>query len=145
MRKKYWVILVLLGIALAGAYFLVSDFVLDEPERRATDHDFIMLDNTPSPNQKYRILIYHYDNGAFGYSRTFWAVTPFEYQNLNLANYEIPDGYQAKGWSAENDLLVEKWEPYYYRQKLGELRTGDLFKGVRVKLIESAQNKSEAK
>ena len=48
---------------------------------------------------------------------------------LNLANYEIPDGYQAKGWSEENDLLVEKWELYYYRQKLGGLKTGDLYKG----------------
>jgi hypothetical protein len=69
----------------------------------------------------------------------------FEYQNLNLANCKIPDGYQAKGWSEENDLLVEKWKPYYYRQKLGELKTGSLYKGVRVKLIESAQNKIEAK
>ena len=35
-------------------------------------------------------------------------------------------------------LIVEKWEPYYYRQKLGELKDGDVFNGVKVKMVKSA-------
>jgi len=101
-----------------------------------------MLENTPSPNKQYRILIYHYDIGAFGYSRAFWAVTPYSYNDLNLIDYELPDGYLTKGWSEQNELLVERWEPYYYREKIVELKTGDLFQGVRIKLVEPLNSKN---
>src|SRR5438105_2276742 len=125
VKKKYWIGLIITLVILTCGYFLISNFVLNEPERRATDPDFILLENIVSANQQFRILVYHYDTGAFGYSRAFWAVTPLDYHKLNLADYELPDGYEAKGWSEQNELLVQKWEPYYYRQKLGELKTGD--------------------
>ena len=83
------------------------------------------------------MLIYRFDAGAFGDGRVFWAVTPADATKPNLVNYELPDGYKANGWTADNELIVEKWEPYYYRQKLGELKTGDTFNGVKVKLVES--------
>jgi len=130
-------------VAFAGlAYFFVIRHWFSETPRRVTDPDFIMLENTLSPNQQYRILIYHYDTGAFGYSRAWWAITPNLYQDIDLTEYELPDGYMTKGWSEQNEILVEKWELYYYRQKLGELKTGDIFQGVKVKLIETPNSKT---
>jgi hypothetical protein len=58
------------------------------------------------------------------------------YSDLNLAEYELPDGYRTTAWSKQNEVLVEKWEPYYYRENLAELKTGDIFKGVKVRLVE---------
>ncbi|MGH9751466.1 MAG: hypothetical protein ACREA2_01675 [Blastocatellia bacterium] len=119
------------------AYSLLRYFASEEPKRYLTDRDCVVEENTLSPNQKFRLLIYRFDAGAFGDGRIFWAVTPADGINHNLANYELPDGYQANGWTADNELIVEKWEPYYYREKLGELKTGDTFNGVKVKLVES--------
>jgi hypothetical protein len=47
----------------------------------------------------------------------------------------MPDGYKANGWTADDELIVEKWEPYYYRQRLGELKDGDIFNVVKVKMV----------
>jgi len=116
----------------------ISATPCEEPQRHLTDNDCIVEENTLSPNKKFRLLIYRFDAGAFGDGRIFWAVTPADATNPNLVNYELPDGYQADGWTADNELIVKKWEPYYYREKLGELRTGDAFNGVKVKLVESA-------
>jgi hypothetical protein len=142
MKKKLWVSTIGVAVLASLAYFLASRYWFSATPRRISDPDFIMLENIPSPNEQHRILIYHYDTGALGYSRAWWAVTPSAYQDLDLTDYELPDGYMAKGWSSQNDLLVEKWEPYYYRQKLGELKTGEVFQGVKVKLLESANSKT---
>jgi hypothetical protein len=115
----------------------ISAIACEESKRYLTDRDCVVEENTLSPNKKFRLLIYRFDAGAFGDGRVFWAVTPADATNPNLVNYELPDGYQADGWTADNELIVEKWEPYYYRQKLGELKAGDTFKGVKVKLVES--------
>jgi hypothetical protein len=128
----------LISIVLLLAFSVTACDVFDKEKRRVTDDAFILLENLPSPNGQYRILVYHYDTGAFGYSRVWWAVTPNEYRELNLADYEIPDGYKTVRWSNEGELLVSKWEPYYYRQKLGELNTGDVFKNVNVRLVQKS-------
>jgi hypothetical protein len=130
-------------VVFAGlAYFVVIRHWFSETPRQVTDPDFIMLENILSPNQQHRILIYHYDTGSFGCSRAWWAVTPNSFQDIDLTEYELPDGYMTKGWSEQNEILVEKWEPYYYRQKLGELKTDDIFQGVKVKLIEAPNTKT---
>lgn len=136
VRKKIFIVVMLLAAVLVVSYF----FVDEEQERHITDSGFIMLENTLSPNQQNRILVYHYDIGATGYSRAFWAITPTDFQTLNLSPYELPDGYMAAGWSDEGELLVKKWEPYYYRQKFGELATGNFFKGVKVQLVEAEES-----
>ena len=128
-----------LTIVLLLVFSLTACGIFDKEERRVTDDAFIMMENMPSPDGQHRILVYQYDTGAFGYSRVWWAITPNEYRNLNLADYEIPDGYKIVGWSNEGESLVSKWEPYYYRQKLGELNTGDLFKGVKVRLVQKSE------
>ena len=106
-------------------------------ERRVSDENFIMLENTPSPNGKFRILIFQYDTGGFGYSRVFWAITPSEFENLNLVECELPDGYRTEGWTNENELLISKWKPYYYIEKEVDIETGEVFKDVKVRLIEN--------
>jgi hypothetical protein len=130
MMKKIYILLALV--------MAISATACEEPQRHLTDNDCIVEENTLSPNKKFRLLIYRFDAGAFGDGRIFWAVTPADATNPNLVNYELPDGYQADGWTADNELIVKKWEPYYYREKLGELRTGDTFNGVKVKLVISA-------
>jgi len=130
MMKRICILLVIvIGIS-ATTYFLLRYFAREEPQRYLTDKDCVVEENTLSPNNKFRLLIYRFDVGAFGDGRIFWAVTPADAINPNLFNYELPDGYQANGWTADNELIVEKWEPYYYRQKLGELKDGDVFNGV---------------
>jgi hypothetical protein len=52
-------------------------------------------------------------------------------------NYELPDGYTTNGWTVDDESIVEKWEPYYYRQKLCELKDGDIFNGVKVKMVKA--------
>ena len=126
----------LLTTVLLLVFSITACDIFDKEERRVTDDAFIMMENTPSPDGQHRILVYQYDTGAFGYSRVWWAITPDEYRDLNLVDYEIPDGYKTVGWSNEGESLVIKWEPYYYRQKLGELNTGDVFKGVKVRLVQ---------
>ncbi len=142
MKKKLWISSIGVAVLVALAYLLDLRYLFSETPRRISDPDFIMLENVPSPNQQHRILIYQYDTGAFGYSRAWWSVTPDSYQNLDLTDYELPDGYMTKGWSEQNEVLVEKWEPYYYRQKLGDLKTGDIFQGVKVRLIETPTQKT---
>ena len=72
--------------------------------RKDTDDDFVSLDNLLSPDGKTRIVVYHYDTGAFGYSRVWWAVVPAASRGVNLIPFELPDGYQAIGWSNEGDV-----------------------------------------
>jgi hypothetical protein len=102
--------------------------------RRSTDVAFILREGEPSPDGQHIRLVYQYDTGAFGYSRVWWAVAPIVYEGLNLARYELPDGYKAKGWSDSGDLIVEQWKPYYYPDEIVELKTGDRFHGVRVQV-----------
>ncbi len=129
----------LLPIVLLLVFSITACDIFDKEERRVTDDAFIMMEDIVSPDGQHRILVYQYDTGAFGYSRVWWTVTPNEYRDLNLADYEIPDGYKAVGWSNEGELLVSKWEPYYYRQKLGELNTGDVFMDVKVRLVQKSE------
>ena len=138
MMKRICILLALVIAVSATAYSLLRYFAREEPQRHLTDRDCVVEKNTLSPNKKFRLLIYRFDVGAFGDGRIFWAVVPADATNPNLVNYELPDGYQANGWTAGNELIVEKWEPYYYRKKLGELKTGDTVNGVKVKLVKSA-------
>jgi len=109
--------------------------VANREVRHVTDDGFILLEDKPSPDRKHLLLAYRYDTGAFGYSRTFWAVTPPDYQNINLADYKIPDRYIAEDWSEGGELLIKKWEPYYYPDEYVDLKTEDELYGVRIRLI----------
>lgn len=121
------VLLVTAAIPVAVCVIMLSSW----PYRmHASDEWFVMLENEPSQDGESRLLMFQYDTGAFGYSRVFWAVTPYDYTGLNLAKYTLPDGYKGVGWTEEGELIVEEWEPYYFVDRKRDLKTGDTFKGV---------------
>ena len=140
MKKKYKITL-LIAIPL----FLISTFIILEVylffTKHSIDSSFVLVNNIPSPDNKHRIIEYKYDTGAFGYTRTWWAITPYKYKYVNLDKYNLPDGYIADGWSDQNEVLINIWEPYYGRKEIINLKTGDLFKGVKLLIIEEP-NKS---
>jgi hypothetical protein len=105
------------------------------PQRRASDPDFHLLERTPSPDGERAIVIYNYDTGA---------VVPSASDGLNLAEYELPDGWRAIGWSPSGDLLVERWTPYYTPDGNHVLKTGDLFRGVSIRVVEPEEATAEA-
>jgi hypothetical protein len=99
-----------------------------------TDRTFILISEITSSDKNFKIIEYQFDHGAFGYSRTFWAITPADNEKLNLGDYLLPDGYKALAWTDSNEAMIEKWEPYYYKDKEVNLKTGDIFNGVKVRV-----------
>ena len=108
----------------------------DKPHYRKAS-DFILLHEESSPNEEFKYYEYQFDTGAFGYSRVFWAVVNANEPNKDLSKSLIPDGYKIIGWSKDNELLLEEWEPYYYKSEEIELSNGmDLF-GIKIKLLDT--------
>ncbi len=129
---------VTLGLTILGSGWFLG-FFDEEAVRKATDPHFILLENELAPDGNARILTYHYDTGAFGYSRTWSAITPESFSDLNLVKFELPDGYLAEGWSGDGELLISKWTPYYFNE--GEVReiefkTGDKLHERTIRIVE---------
>src|SRR5437868_644534 len=97
-------------------YILIGLILLSSCDRGQehyrTDQAFILIAEITSPDKNFKIVVYQFDNGAFGNSRIFWAITPSDNEKLNLADYLLPDGYKAFTWTDNNEALMEKWEPY---------------------------------
>lgn len=109
----------------------------DPPGAKISDPDLRIWSNSISPNGRSRIVIYQRDIGALGYSRVFWAVTAAEPADADLAKFRLPDGYRAEGWSDAGELKVSKWQPSYGIHDSREIRDGDSFAGVKVKMVEN--------
>ena len=103
-------------------------------EHYRTDNTFILVSKITSTDKKFKIVEYRFDNGAFGYSRMFWAITPAENKKLNLGDFLLPDGYKAIAWTDANEAVIEKWEPYYYKDKEVDLKSGDIFNEVKIRV-----------
>jgi hypothetical protein len=95
---------------------------------------FVLISEIPSNDNKFKIIEYQFDHGAFGYSRIFWAITPAKNEKLNLGEYLLPDGYKALSWTAHNEAVIKKWKPYYYKNKEVDLKTGDIFNNVKIRV-----------
>src|SRR5262245_38047126 len=106
------------------------------PQRRVSDADINILEKVVSPDAQHTLLIYNFDIGALGYSRTWWAVVPASHGSLNLVNYELPDTWRAVGWSSAGELLVQKWKPYYNEDRRHNFVTGEMFHGVSIRVVE---------
>lgn len=104
---------------------------------KITDGDLKIWLNSVSPDGSSRIVIYQHDTGALGYGRVFWAVTPAELTDTDLTKFRLPDGYRAEGWGDSGELKISKWQPYYGIRDGREIRDGDLFNGIKVKMIEN--------
>jgi hypothetical protein len=130
-HKKYIFIFLSIAFLVTGSFLL---FASRTDSRKVTDDDFILIDEKISNNEKLKLITYKYDIGTLGYSRVFWAVVPHEYGDLNLSLFELPDGYKGVGWTNKNELIIEKWEPYYKVERAFELNDSDFYNGVRIKI-----------
>lgn len=99
-----------------------------------TDNNFVLIIDSVSPNGQFKFYEYQFDNGGYGYSRLFWAVTNNTDEDINLKDFNLPDGYRIIGWTHQNELKIEKWEPYYKKDKEVELTNGFSFKNVKLKI-----------
>lgn len=139
---KKW-LLIIIGIVLIGiigiGIKINSDFhkVAEafHYEHSLKDANFVLISESISPNLKYKYYEYQFDNGGFGYSRVFWSVIENTKNKYDLEKGLIPDGFKIKGWTNENELILEKWEPYYEINKV-ELKSGTNFNGVKITLVE---------
>lgn len=104
------------------------------PEHNLDDSSFILLKEDLSPNEEFKFFEYQFDNGGFGYSRVFWSVIENDPNIRGLENGILPDGYKAIEWTSGNELVVEIWEPYYYKDQEMGLNSGDILNGVKLKL-----------
>jgi hypothetical protein len=123
--KKWLIIAILLfGIACTDDYSF---------KHKIQDKDFVLMSKKESPNGALVIIEYQFDTGAFGYSRVFWAICPNKKLNdLNIEKYLLPDGYKALDWTEQSEAILEKWEPYYFKSKIVNLNSGEIFNGVRI-------------
>ena len=115
--------------------FIIGTILLiscnSKPPEYLSDKDIVILEEKISPNKKHKIISYVFDHGAFDYSRTYWAIIPSNFDKTAALNdYIIPDGYKAIDWNFANEAIVKKWNPYYYKDKEIELKSGDKFKNV---------------
>jgi len=134
--------LLLIAMGQLGCSLLLGE----QSERRASDPAFILLGDELAPDGMSRIVRFQYDTGAFGYSRVWWAIAPASYEQINLVDYELPDGYMAEGWGSDGKLLVSKWIPYYFAkgEKVKvELHFGDVYKGRTIEIVEHHLQQSE--
>ncbi|WZL89280.1 hypothetical protein VS868_00605 [Salinimicrobium sp. 3283s] len=137
---KKW-ILIIIGIILIGiigiGFKLNSDFdkVTEafHSEHSLKEADFVLISDSVSPNKKFRYYEYQFDNGGFGYSRVFWSVIEDKENESDLKKGLIPDGFRITGWTADNELILEEWEPYYNIQKTN-LKSGVEINGVKTTL-----------
>ncbi|NQZ48034.1 MAG: hypothetical protein HRT63_10990 [Erythrobacter sp.] len=135
---KKW-ILTIIGIVLIGivgiGIKINSDFdkVVEafHCEHSLKDASFVLISESISPNKKHKYYEYQFDNGGFGYSRVFWSVLENNENKSDLEKGLIPDGYKIVGWTKENELILEKWEPYYEINKT-ELKNGTEVNGVKI-------------
>lgn len=133
VKIEWWVIHYLF-ILCAGSIFL-SVTVHDWSRTSISDRNFRMIEKEVSPDSNFCYLHYCIDTGALGYSRAWWAIIPYNHKHLDIADYHLPDGYKAVGWSDDSRLLVVKWTPYYSIVDTVVLETGDFFKEVKIILI----------
>ena len=127
--RKLWILLLAGGLTFAG-YLALSRSL--ERTARVSDEYFILREELPSPDGSHVALGYQYDHGGLGYSRMWWAVVPKNFEQLNLAEYELPDRYRPTRWEENGVLVVETGKMY---SSSGDLATGDDIHGVQVRVV----------
>ncbi len=139
MKRNHLIIggIILIGVLILG-YKITSDLnELEDAlhsEHNLKDSSFVLLKSQISPNTKFQFFEYQFDNGGFGYSRVFWSVIKNDSTIVALEKGLLPDGYKAIEWTDDNELLIEKWEPYYYKDEDVELTDNSTINEVKIKL-----------
>lgn len=140
---KKWV-LIIFGVVLIGVILVwrlmtsgLNEFVEGfQVEHNLKDSNLVLMNVEISPDQKFKLVAYQFDRGGFGYSRVYWSVVPNDSTMFNLEEGIFPDGYRGLGWTKENELIIEKWEPYYYKDGDIDLTDKSLLNGVRIMIKE---------
>lgn len=140
MKKWISIIVGIILIGIVGIGIKINSDFNEVVEAFHSEHslkeaDFVLISESISPNKKHRYYEYQFDNGGFGYSRVFWAVIENKETEFDLEKGLIPDGFKIKGWTNENELILEKWKPYYEIKKT-ELKSGTELNGVTITLAE---------
>ncbi|MFA7327657.1 MAG: hypothetical protein WC121_13390 [Candidatus Kapaibacterium sp.] len=130
-------VIILIGVLILGYKInsSLNEFVeAFHSEHNLKDSSFVLLDSQVSPNKKFKFFKYQFDNGGFGYSRVFWSVIRNDTTLNKIEHGLLPDGYKAIEWTDDNELIIEKWEPYYYKDKEVELTDRNTINNVKIKL-----------
>ena len=127
------IVIVGIGIKVNSDFDKVADAFHSEHSLKGAD--LVIISESISPNNEHKYYEYQFDNGGFGYSRVFWAVTENKETEFDFEKGHIPDGYKIKGWTNENRLILEKWKPYYEIKKI-ELKSGTEINGVKITFID---------
>jgi len=132
--------LILIGIGYFGfEMFQFAQGVTEDTNKQRhylADEKLIIISDSISPSGKYKYYEYQFDNGGLGRGRVFWSVTENNGLEKNLYLEKIPDGYKTKGWTINNELILEKWDPYYYKDKNVELNNGSEYNGIKIIIAE---------
>jgi hypothetical protein len=126
-------VIVAIGIKINSDFDKVAEAFHSEHSLKGAG--FILITESISPNKNHKYYEYQFDNGGFGYSRVFWSVIENDEKVSDLEKGLIPDGFKIVGWTNENELILEKWEPYYKINKT-ELINITEFNGVKITLSE---------
>ena len=140
MKKWILIITTIILIGIVGIGVKINSDFNEVAETFHSKHslkeaDFILISKAISPNKKHKYYEYQLDNGGFGYSRVFWSVIENKKTEFDLEKGLIPDGFKIKGWTNENKLILEKWNPYYEIKKT-ELKSGMEINGVKITLAD---------
>lgn len=125
MKKRaivYTEILTILIIAI----FVIPLFIEGKTSRHAIDDGFELNEVFCSPDSNYVALNYCFRTGTLSWTNNWYAVVPYDYEKLDLRDYEIPAGYWPVGWSDNNELILQEGE-FYNDPNLERtiLKTGD--------------------
>jgi hypothetical protein len=109
-----------------------------------SEKTFLLIEEKKSNTGKHTLLTYKFHIAGLGYTRIYWAVLPCGHLGRgkeDLSAYELPEGYMGIGWSENDELIIEEWKPYYFIGRKRDLKTGDIFKGVRIRLYEKGNTR----
>jgi hypothetical protein len=97
-----------------------------------TDSDFVMRENILAPDGKHRVIKFDIDIGAWGY-RGSTAITPSDFEDLNLAQYKLPRCIEAFGWTDNSELIVSIEDCKSSEQP--ELKAVGIVRDVKVQIV----------
>ena len=130
------IIFVLAGIVIKINYDLDTITESFNSEHSLIEDNLKIINESISPDRKYKFYEYQFDNGGLGYSRIFWSVVNNDKDTNDLKEGIIPNGYKIVGWENNNKLILKKWQPYYETKTNFILDHQIEFKGIRIKIIE---------
>lgn len=141
MKKWYLIIIGIIAIAATAGIIKILSYTSELEKSLSSEHslnekNLIISKESSSPDNMYKYYEYQFDNGGLGYSRLFWSVIKNDNKEHNLENGILPNGYKVIGWTENNELILEKWAPYYDSQPKYILENKSKHKGIKINIVE---------